>query len=98
MVNSRYLLGLILIILVVWLTMILCLIVIYSLLPPMELSSTAHVSELVEAVVKLLVAGFVSLAWLYCWNMLVKLYFQRNLNPSRVKQEGQRARKKKGNI
>jgi len=97
MASSKYLLGLIFIILVVWLTMILCLIIVYYLMPSMELSSIAYVSELVEAVFKLLVAGFILLIWLYSWNMLIRLYFQRNLNQSTMKQKGQRARKKKGN-
>jgi len=97
MANSKYLLGLIFIILVVWLTMILCLIIVYYLLPPMELSSTVYVNELIGAVLKLLLAGFVMLVWFYCWNLLVRLYFQRNLSQSTVKQKGQRTRKKKGN-
>jgi hypothetical protein len=98
MLNSKYVLGLILITFVVWLTMILCLVVVYSLLPSMEFSSTGYIVELLEAVLKLLVAGFVLLVWLYSWNMLVKLYFKRNLNQTAVKQEGQRARKKNENM
>lgn len=97
MSNRKYLLGLILIICVVWLTMILCLIIVYSLLPSMELLSITYFDTLILAVVKLLVAGFVLLVWLYSWNMLVKFYFERNLNQSEMKRKEPSAGRKKGN-
>ena len=77
MTNWKYLSGLLLIIAIVWLTMVLCLAIIYTLLPSVEVLT---LDGLAIAIVKLLLAGFILLAWLYSWNVLVRLYFRRNLN------------------
>jgi uncharacterized protein YacL len=97
MLNKKYILGLILIISVVWLTMILCLMVVYLLLPSLELSTITYIDSLLVAILRLLIAGFVLLVWLYSWNRLVKMYFQRNLNRSGMKREAPTARKRKVN-
>jgi Ca2+/H+ antiporter len=85
--NLKYIIGLLLIIAVVWVTMILCLKIIYPLLVSIELPSTTYIDTLIGDIVKLLLACFVILAWLYCWNMLVRLYFHRNLSHAETKQK-----------
>jgi len=98
MPNWKYVLGLLLIILIVWLTMILCLKVIYPLLISIGLPTTtsSYINTLIMDAIKLLLAGFAILVWLYSWNMLVKVYFQRNLSQSETKQKRPSGRRKKG--
>jgi hypothetical protein len=94
--NSKYLLGLIAIICVVWLTMIICFIAIYFLLSSIELSSVTYADKLILNAIQALMAGFVFLGWLYSWNMLVKLYFHRNLYQGKMKGEELIVKRKKG--
>jgi ABC-type transport system involved in multi-copper enzyme maturation permease subunit len=80
MANRKYLAGLILIVTIVWITMILCLAIVYTVLPPLDELSF---SKLAVAIVQLLVAGSIILLWLYSWNILVRFYFRRNMNAAR---------------
>lgn len=82
MTNWKYILGLVLILSIVWLTMILCLAIIYALLPSVAVLT---LGSLVIAIIKLLLAGLILFTWLYSWNMLVKFYFKRNLNSAKPK-------------
>jgi hypothetical protein len=82
MTNRRYLVGLALIVTVVWLTMMFCLAIVYTVLPPLD---ELTFGSLGIAVVQLLVAGSILLVWLYSWNVLVRFYFRRNLNATKSK-------------
>lgn len=79
MANWKYLAGLLLIVSIVWFTLILCLAVVYSLLPSLE---RLTIDALLIAVIQLLIAGVIILFWLYSWNMLVRIYFRRSMNKS----------------
>jgi hypothetical protein len=76
MANRKYLAGLVIIVSVVWITMIICLAMVYLLLPPLEHLTLAG---LATDMIQLIVAGLILLAWLYSWNMLARYYFRRNL-------------------
>jgi hypothetical protein len=76
MANRKYLAGLVLIVTIVWITMIICLAMVYLLLPPLEHLTLAG---LAIDMIQLIVAGLILLAWLYSWNMLARYYFRRNL-------------------
>jgi polyferredoxin len=93
MQNSKYLLGLVGIISVVWLTMIFCFIIIYFLLSSIEFSSITYIDKLLLNTMWLLLAGLVFLGWLYSWNMLVRVYFRRNLNKGETKRKEPTSRK-----
>ena len=80
MPTVRYLTGLISIIAVVWLTMIICLAIVYRLLPPLD---ELTLSKLAISIAQFLLAGTVIVVWLFSWNILVRFYFRRNLNVSR---------------
>jgi hypothetical protein len=95
--NWKYLLGLIAIICVVWLTMITCFVIVYFLLSSIELSSVTYIDKLILNAVQVLMAGFVFLGWLYSWNMLVRLYFRRNLGHGKMKGKDVTVEGKKGN-
>lgn len=77
MINRKHLAGLLLILAIVWLTMIFCLAIVYTVLPPLD---ELLFSSLGIAIVQFLLAGSILLVWLYSWNMLVRFYFRRNLN------------------
>ena len=85
MTNWKYLAGLLLIVLVVWLTMILCFSIIYLLLPPLDQLLYGGPTRLMINIILLLAAGGILVAWLYAWNMLTKFYFLRNLRTSESK-------------
>jgi ABC-type transport system involved in multi-copper enzyme maturation permease subunit len=82
MASGKYLAGIILIVTVVWLTMIICLAIVYIILPPLD---QLTISRLAVSVAEFMGAGIIILAWLFSWNMLVRFYFRRNLNASRSK-------------
>jgi thiol:disulfide interchange protein len=80
MTNRKYLAGLVMIVSVVWITMIICLAMVYLLLPPLEYLT---LTGLAVNMIQLIVAGLILLAWLYSWNMLARYYFRRNLGTTR---------------
>ena len=85
MTNWKYIAGLLLIISVVWLTMILCFSIIYSLLPPLDQLLSGGPTRLMINIIQLLAAGAILVMWLYAWNVLTKFYFLRNLRRSESK-------------
>jgi hypothetical protein len=82
MVNWKYSMGLVIIVLIVWITMVICLAIVYSILPPLE---ELELSGLAANMFQLIVAGFIVLAWLYSWNTLARYYFRRNLGIAKTK-------------
>jgi hypothetical protein len=82
MASRTYLAGIALIVAVVWITMIICLAIVYVILPPLD---QLTVSRLTVSVVQFLAAGSIILLWLFSWNLLVRFYFKRNLNVRRSK-------------
>lgn len=62
--------------LVVWGLMILLFIVIEKLVAPLELPFPPfHL-----AVIKLSISSLLALAWLYLWNLMIKVYCRRSLH------------------
>jgi hypothetical protein len=82
MVSVRYLTGIALIIIIVWVTMIVCLAVVCAILPPLDQLTP---SRLAVSVVEFLAAGSIIILWLFSWNILVRFYFKRNLDAPRSK-------------
>ncbi len=80
MIDRKHLAGLLLILAIIWLTMILCLAIVYSVLPPLD---ELTFGGLGIAIIQFLLAGSILLIWLYSWNMLVRFYFRKNLNVTR---------------
>ena len=95
MSSKKYLFGLILTVPIIWVTMVICLDIVYYLLYSASWLTDTFKDRLTSNVVGLLVAGFIIFVWLYSWNMLVRGYFLRNLNqtPSKpFKKNGQKKR------
>jgi hypothetical protein len=81
MMNRKHLAGLVLILAIIWLTMIFCLAIVYTVLPPLD---KLTISGLGIAMIQFLLAGSILLIWLYSWNMLVRFYFHKNMNMTRA--------------
>jgi hypothetical protein len=85
MASSKYLAGLFAIMALIWVTMIMCLLIVFYMLPSMEQLASGGIDRLITAIIQLVVSGSIIIFWLYSWNMLVKAYFWRNLNKTEVK-------------
>jgi hypothetical protein len=95
MSSKKYLFGLILTVPIIWVTMIICLDIVYYLLYSASWLTDTFRDRLTSNIVGLLVAGFIVFVWLYSWNMFVRGYFLRNLNQTPAKPFEKKGKRKR---
>ncbi len=76
----REILGLILIILFVWLTMLMGLVVIFASLPLLILTLSERIGRFLESIVVAGIATAMVLIWLLIWKELAFRYFSRMMS------------------
>ncbi|GEM_PF-1174472 len=65
---------LIVIMVIAWVTMLIAIIAADQLIVPIRFPRTGYFMVLIEAIVKLLLAGLIALAWLLLWIYMVEWY------------------------
>lgn len=77
--NYKHVLNILGIITLVWTTMLLGLIFIWSFIVPISYPSGSYIMQFLVGVFKVGASGALALIWLYLWNKLVQIYFWKTL-------------------